>query len=413
MSNLRSVEGAMRAYARGDFVVVLENSGAQSKGYLVIAADSIDEAKIAFMMGHGNEALCAAMPQARAFELELPSRAGGNTETTQGTLTVPVEFRPGEQSDSIAGRVATLKSFLDPRTRPIDLTRPGHIHPLVSKEGGVLRRQGHAEAAVDLGILSGRSPVGVLSEILNPDGTVMPPSELLAFAEHHELQVLTVNNLIQYRQTRETQLERLATAKMPTRHGEFDIIAYRSALDGEEHVAFVLGEVAGAEDVLVRVHSECLTGDLFGSLRCDCGSQLDAALKMIGNQGRGVIVYLRGHEGRGIGIAHKVRAYALQDEGHDTVDANTVQGLPVDSRDYGVGAQILNDLGIRTLRLMTNNPFKYAALQEFGLEISERVGIDISPNPANARYLATKRERMGHLLGDSGTGAEGRTTSRS
>jgi len=322
-----------------------------------------------------------------------------NTESMGTAFTVSVDYRHGTSTGiSAADRVATLRSLSDPRTRPDDLSRPGHIFPLVARVGGVLKRAGHTEAAVDLGRMSGRSEVGVLCEIVNEEGTMARFDDLIRFATEHDLLIISIAELIEYRRRTEKLVERLARTRIPTRHGELDAVAYRSTLDGEDHVAFVLGDVAGADDVLVRVHSECLTGDLFGSLRCDCGSQIEAALERIGEEGRGVIVYLRGHEGRGIGIAHKLRAYELQDRGYDTVDANTAQGLPIDSREYGIGAQILNDLGITTMRLMTNNPAKYRGLQGFGLKITSRVPLNIAPNPDNLRYLETKRDRLGHDL---------------
>lgn len=401
MSELCTVEEALEAYARGDFVVVVDDEERENEGDLIIAADAVDEAKMAFMIRHTSGVICAPMPGERADELDLPLMVGVNTESMRTAFTVTVDFRHGTTTGiSAADRVATLRALVDPATRHDDMVRPGHILPLRASEGGVLKRAGHTEAAVDLGSLSGRSRVGALCEIVNDDGTRARLADLVPFARQHGLRILAIADLIRYRRRNEKLVERLAVAKMPTRHGDLDMVAYRSTLDGEEHVAFVMGDIAGVDNVLVRVHSECLTGDIFGSLRCDCGSQIEAALAKIGEEGRGVIVYLRGHEGRGIGIAHKVRAYALQDKGHDTVDANTIQGLPVDSRDYGIGAQILTDLGVTTMRLMTNNPAKYNGLQGFGLQITERVSLDVAPNPENARYLETKRKRLGHLLGE-------------
>jgi 3,4-dihydroxy 2-butanone 4-phosphate synthase/GTP cyclohydrolase II len=302
---------------------------------------------------------------------------------------------------SSADRTRTVRALADPDARADHFARPGHIFPLRARPGGVLKRAGHTEAAVDLCAFAGRADVGVLCEIVNDNGTMARLPDLLSFAAEHGLKVISIADLIRYRRRSEKLVERFATARIPTKYGEFSAVAYRSVLDGEEHVAYVLGDLTGAEDVLVRVHSECLTGDLLGSLRCDCGSQLDAALQMVGDAGQGVIVYLRGHEGRGIGIGHKIRAYSLQDEGHDTVDANLAQGLPVDNREYGVGAQILADLGVHTMRLMTNNPMKYGGLEGYGLEITGRVPLRTAPNPENIRYLETKRARMGHLLGTS------------
>ena len=282
--------------------------------------------------------------------------------------------------------------------RPEEFSRPGHIFPLRARLGGVLRRPGHTEASVDLARLARRYPAGALCEIVNEDGSMARGADLTEFAERHGLVYVTVSDLVAYRRRFEPLIEPVGIARIPTRHGDFKAHAYRSVLDNVEHVAFVRGTIVGSENVLVRVHSECLTGDVIGSLRCDCGPQLDAAMALIAEEGTGVVVYLRGQEGRGIGLGHKLRAYELQDLGHDTVDANIALGLPVDSRDYGVGAQILSDLGVTTLRLLTNNPAKYSGLASYGLEITARVSIEIEPNPENARYLETKRERMGHVL---------------
>jgi len=399
MSDRSTIEEALQAYAAGEFLIVLDDEDRENEGDLIIAADAVDPSKMAFMIRHTSGVICAAMPGERADELDLPLMVEANTAATRTPFTVTVDYRHGTSTGiSAADRVATVRALHDPTTRPNDLARPGHIFPLRASPGGVLKRFGHTEAAVDLGVLTGRSQVGVLSEVVNDDGTMARMDDLVPFAERHGIHLITIADLIDYRRRTEKLVERYASAKIPTRHGVLDAIAYRSSLDGVDHAAFVLGDVAGADDVLVRVHSECLTGDLFGSLRCDCGSQIEAALQLIGDAGSGVIVYLRGHEGRGIGLAHKLRAYELQEQGHDTVDANTVQGLPVDARDYGIGAQILTDLGITTMRLMTNNPAKYVGLQGFGLEITERVPLDTPPNPENLAYLRAKRDRLGHLL---------------
>jgi 3,4-dihydroxy 2-butanone 4-phosphate synthase/GTP cyclohydrolase II len=299
---------------------------------------------------------------------------------------------------SAADRAATLRALTDPATTPADLARPGHIFPLRYAEGGVLKRAGHTEAAVDLARMAGLYPAGVLCEIVNDDGTMARVPDLVEFCREHGLLMISIAQLIRYRRQNEKLVKRVAEARIPTPWGDFACYVYESVLDGEQHVAFVRGAVQGERDVLVRVHSECLTGDVFHSLRCDCGVQLHAAMERIAEDGLGVLVYLRGHEGRGIGLGHKIRAYSLQEQGHDTVDANTELGLPVDSREYGIGAQILNDLGITTMRLMTNNPSKYGGLEGFGLEITERVPVQSVPNPENIEYLRTKRERMGHLL---------------
>ncbi len=322
-----------------------------------------------------------------------------NTESHRTAFTQSVDFRHGTSTGiSAADRAATIQSLIDPATRPGDLARPGHIFPLRYAEGGVLKRAGHTEAAVDLSRMAGMYPAGVLCEIVNDDGTMARVPELIQFCRKHELHLISIAALIGYRRKTEKLVEHMAEARIPTPLGDFTCHVYRSVLDGEEHVAFTHGHIHGADDVLVRVHSECLTGDIFGSLRCDCGSQLKGALKQIADDGTGVLVYLRGHEGRGVGLMHKIRAYTLQDEGLDTVDANTQQGLPVDSREYGIGAQILADLGVTTMRLMTNNPSKYGGIEGFGLTITDRVPLDTVPNPENIEYLRTKRERMGHML---------------
>jgi len=299
---------------------------------------------------------------------------------------------------SAADRATTIKALLDAGTRAEDLARPGHIFPLRYREGGVLKRAGHTEAAVDLARLAGCYPAGVLAEVVNDDGTMARLPRLEAFAADHGLEIISIADLIRYRRQNEKLVKRIAEARIPTDHGDFTSYVYEANLTGEQHIAFVKGAVQGEENVLVRVHSECLTGDVFGSLRCDCGPQLDAALRHISEEGMGVVVYLRGHEGRGIGIAHKLHAYQLQDEGRDTVDANLDLGLPVDSREYGIGAQILVDLGITTMRLLSNNPSKRGGLEGYGLEIVERVPLETVPNPENIDYLRTKRDRMGHLL---------------
>jgi 3,4-dihydroxy 2-butanone 4-phosphate synthase/GTP cyclohydrolase II len=300
---------------------------------------------------------------------------------------------------SAADRASTIAALIDPDTRPNDLNRPGHIFPLRYRQGGVLKRAGHTEATVDLARAAGMTPAGVLCEIVTEDKSEMARlPDLERFAKLHDLPLISIADLIRYRRQNEMLVRRVSDARIPTVAGEYTAHVYESVLDGEQHLALVLGEVDGSEDVLVRVHSECLTGDVFGSLRCDCGPQLQAALELIEQEGRGVLVYLRGHEGRGIGLAHKIRAYRLQEEGHDTVDANLELGLPVDSREYGIGAQMLVDLGVTTMRLMTNNPVKYGGLEGFGLDITERVPLEPSPNPENLGYLRTKRERMGHLL---------------
>jgi 3,4-dihydroxy 2-butanone 4-phosphate synthase/GTP cyclohydrolase II len=341
------------------------------------------------------------MSDERADDLDLPLMVINNTESMRTAFTVSVDLVEGTTTGiSAHDRSLTVNALADPNRVRGEFARPGHIFPLRARSGGVLKRAGHTEAGVDLCALADRELVGVLCEIVNDDGTMSRLPELVEFANQHGLLVISIADLIRYRRKHEKLVEHFASARIPTKYGDFTAHAYRSTLDGDEHVAYVLGDPSSAEAPLVRVHSECLTGDLLGSIRCDCGSQLDAALEKVGEEGVGVIVYLRGHEGRGIGIGHKLRAYELQDQGLDTVDANLSQGLPVDSREYGVGAQILSDLGLTTMRLMTNNPVKYGGLEGYGLEIVGREPLRTTPHPENLRYLETKRTRMGHLLGD-------------
>jgi 3,4-dihydroxy 2-butanone 4-phosphate synthase/GTP cyclohydrolase II len=322
-----------------------------------------------------------------------------NTEGQRTAFTVSVDARTGTTTGiSAADRCATVHALIDPTTRSEDLARPGHIFPLRYRDGGVLKRAGHTEAAVDFARLAGCYPAGVLAEIVNDDGTMQRRPELEAFAEQHGLVLVTIADLIRYRNHREKLVRRISEARIPTKHGDFTAHVFQSLLDGAEHLAFVRGEVAGKQNVLVRVHSECLTGDVFGSLRCDCGTQLDEAMARVAEAGEGVVVYLRGHEGRGIGLGHKLRAYSLQDQGRDTVEANIELGFPPDSREYGIGAQILVDLGVTTMRLMTNNPAKYGGIDGYGLEIVDRVPLHTEPNHENIAYLRTKQRKLGHLL---------------
>jgi 3,4-dihydroxy 2-butanone 4-phosphate synthase/GTP cyclohydrolase II len=393
------VEAAVAAIAQGEFVVVADDEDRENEGDLIIAADAVTAEKIAFMVRHTSGLICVGITNERADELQLPLMVAQNTEAMGTAFTVSIDLREGNSTGiSASDRARTIQALGDPSVRPDEFNRPGHIFPLRARLGGVLRRPGHTEASVDLARLARRYPAGALCEIVNEDGSMARGAELVAFAERHGLVYVTVSDLVAYRRRFEPLIEPVGMARIPTRHGDFKAHAYRSVLDNVEHVAFVRGTIVGSENVLVRVHSECLTGDVIGSLRCDCGPQLDAAMALIAEEGTGVVVYLRGQEGRGIGLGHKLRAYELQDWGHDTVDANLALGLPVDSRDYGVGAQILSDLGVTTMRLLTNNPAKYSGLASYGLEITARVPIEIEPNPENARYLETKRERMGHVL---------------
>jgi 3,4-dihydroxy 2-butanone 4-phosphate synthase/GTP cyclohydrolase II len=349
------------------------------------------------------------MPAQRADALRLPLMVAENTDAHGTAFTVTVDHASTGTGVSAADRAATLRALADPATHADQLRRPGHVFPLRAREGGVLVRAGHTEAAVDLLRLAGQHPVAVIGEIVAPDGSMARGRVLRAFAAEHGLPVLAIADLVRYRRATERFVEHVATSAMPTVFGDFRAVAYRSTIDGTEHLALVHGDAAAAgrsaRGALVRVHSECLTGDIIGSLRCDCGAQLEQAMRAIAAEGAGAVVYLRGHEGRGIGLAHKIRAYALQESGLDTVDANTAQGLPVDSRSYGTGAQILADLGITRLRLITNNPAKYGGLDGYGLHILDRVGLPATPGPHNLRYLRTKQDRMGHdLVLNEGTG---------
>ncbi len=397
---LASIPEAIDAFGRGEMVVVVDDADRENEGDLIMAAEAATPEKIAFFLQHTSGVICVPITPSRADELELPQMVHANTESQRTAFTVSVDARRGTTTGiSASDRATTIAALIDPETRPGDLARPGHIFPLRYRIGGVLKRHGHTEAAIDLARAAGLYPAGVLCEIVTADKSSMARlEELERFAQTHGFPIITIADLIRYRRRNEMLVRRVAQARIPTDAGEYSAYVYESLLDGEQHLAFVRGEIAGQENVLVRVHSECLTGDVFGSLRCDCGPQLHGALDLIEAEGRGVVVYLRGHEGRGIGLGHKIRAYSLQERGHDTVDANLELGLPVDNREYGIGAQMLVDLGVSTMRIMTNNPVKYGGLEGFGLDIVERVPLESTPNPENISYLRTKRERLGHLL---------------
>jgi 3,4-dihydroxy 2-butanone 4-phosphate synthase/GTP cyclohydrolase II len=394
------IEDAVAAVGRGEIVIVVDDEDRENEGDLIMAAEGATPEKLAFFLHHTSGVICAPVTTERARELDLPLMVADNTESMRTAFTVTIDYRHGTTTGiSAYDRAATIAALVDPSTRPADLLRPGHIFPLVARDGGVLKRGGHTEAAIDLARMAGLYPAGVLAELVNEkkDDMARLP-ELERFAEEHDMLLISIADLTRYRRQTEKLVQRITEARVPTEWGEFTCYAYRSTLDGTEHLAFVKGAIQGEDDVLVRVHSECLTGDVFGSMRCDCGPQLAESMQRISEAGLGAVVYLRGHEGRGIGIGHKLRAYQLQDDGHDTVDANLALGFPVDSREYGIGAQILVDLGVTTMRVMTNNPAKYGGLEGFGLEITERVPLLTRPNPENIAYLRTKRERMGHLL---------------
>jgi 3,4-dihydroxy 2-butanone 4-phosphate synthase / GTP cyclohydrolase II len=396
------ITAALEAFATGEFLVVVDDEKRENEGDLIIAAEKITETAVAFMVRHTSGLICVPMLGARLEELRLPPMVTVNTDAMGTAFTVSCDLRRGTTTGiSAADRANTIRALADSSTTYAELARPGHVFPLRYCEGGVLRRAGHTEAAVDLARLAGLQPVAAICEIANDDGSMASGATLERFAAQHGIHKITIADLIRHRRSHEKLVRRVAEARLPTDHGEFRAYAFESLLTGLQHVALVRGEVRDAPP-LVRVHSECLTGDAFGSLRCDCGQQLDLAMKLIADEDCGVIVYLRGQEGRGIGLSHKLRAYELQDQGLDTVEANLALGLPVDSRRYGVGAQILTDLGVRQMRLMTNNPAKYTGLSGFGLEIVERVPLSLDPTPENVRYLETKQRKLGHLLGFDG-----------
>jgi 3,4-dihydroxy 2-butanone 4-phosphate synthase/GTP cyclohydrolase II len=394
------VEEALEDIREGRMVIVADDEDRENEGDLVCAAELVTPETINFMVKHGRGLVCCTLTGERADELELPLMTAENTDPqgTAFTVSVDAHRRYGVTTGiSAQDRATTIRVLLDESTGPADLRRPGHVHPLRAKPGGVLRRVGQTEASVDLARLAGLRPAGVICEILNDDGTMARRPELEAFAEEHDLRFITVAQLVSYRLTRERLVQRIAEAVLPTDHGEFRVVGYASVLDGREHLALVKGEVAGRSDVLVRMHSECLTGDVFGSRRCDCGEQLDRAMAKIHEAGRGAIVYLR-QEGRGIGLGNKIRAYSLQDGGRDTVEANEALGFKPDLRDYGIGAQILLDLGLHSIRLLTNNPRKVVGLDGYDLEITGREPLQVEPGEFNRQYLATKKTKLGHIL---------------
>ena len=399
VTGLDSIERALADIAAGKAVVVVDDEDRENEGDIVFAAEFATPELVAFTMTHCRGLLCVPLEGEALDQLELGQMAAQNTERMQTAFTVSVDAREGITTGiSAADRARTIALLADPASTPYDLVRPGHVFPLRAKPGGVLRRPGHTEAAVDLARLAGLRPAGVICEIVQEDGTMARLPELRTFAEEHGLALISIADLIAWRRRTEKQVVRVAEAQIPTAHGPFRAVGYESVLDGTDHIALVRGDIGTGDDVLVRVHSECLTGDVFGSRRCDCGPQLDAALQAVAQEGRGVVLYVRGHEGRGIGLMHKLQAYQLQDSGSDTVDANLELGLPADARDYGTGAQILVDLGIRSMRLLTNNPTKRAGLEGYGLEIVGRVSLPLHATPENLHYLRTKRDRMGHDL---------------
>lgn len=397
----RAVERALRELAAGKMIVVRDDNDRENEGDLVMSAEHATPDAIGFMIRYTSGILCVPMTGERIDALELAPMVAGNNDPHQTAFTVSVDAVGTGTGISAADRCATVRALADFETQPAGLRRPGHVFPLRSRPGGVLKRAGHTEAAVDLMTLAGLKPVAVISELVNDDGSVSTPEEVERFAADHRLAVLDVADLIQFRRLHDQIIERSGDCTLPTAWGDFHAVAYRSTLDGTEHLAITLGDVTYAssnDPVLVRVHSECLTGDILSSRRCDCGPQLDEALRLISAEGRGALIYLRGHEGRGIGLGHKLRAYSLQDQGHDTVDANLALGLPVDSREYGVGAAMLADLGVRRLSLLTNNPAKLGGLEGYDLDIVGRRPLVVGVSETNLEYLRTKRDRLGHQL---------------
>ncbi|WP_297473870.1 bifunctional 3,4-dihydroxy-2-butanone-4-phosphate synthase/GTP cyclohydrolase II [Persephonella sp.] len=396
-----SIEEAIEDIKNGKMVIVVDDPDRENEGDLVMAAEKVTPDTINFMAKEGRGLICLSLTPERCRELDIPLMTANNTDPKGTAFCLSIDAHPkfGTTTGiSAYDRAVTIKLAVSPDAQPSDFVRPGHVFPLMARPGGVLERTGHTEASVDLAKLAGLYPAGVICEIMKEDGTMARLPDLMKFAKKHNLKIITIADLVQYRLRSEKLVEREAEAYLPTKYGTFKIYAYRNKVDGSEHVALVMGEIKPDEPVLTRVHSECLTGDIFGSLRCDCQSQLHSALRTIANEGQGVLVYMRGHEGRGIGIVNKIKAYRLQDQGYDTVEANHKLGFQADLRDFGTGAQILLDLGVRKMRLMTNNPRKIVALEGFGLEVVERVPIIIETNPYNKNYLKTKKIRLGHLI---------------
>ncbi len=393
-----SIEEAAEDLRAGKFVVIVDDEDRENEGDLVLAAEKVTPATINFMAKEGRGLICLALTEERCDELELPPMVEQNTSNFGTAFTVSIEARGRTTTGiSAADRAATVLAAVDPNTRPSDLLRPGHMFPLRAQAGGVLKRAGQTEASVDLCRIAGVTPAAVLCEIMNEDGSMARVPDLATFCARHGLRMVTVADLIRHRMRHERLVERIASPHLPTTFGDFRLYAYRSEVTHEEHVALALGDIREEEPVLVRVHSQCLTGDVFGSTRCDCGAQLELAMEKIREAGKGVFLYLL-QEGRGIGLVNKLKAYELQDEGHDTVSANEKLGFPPDIRNYGVGCQILRDLGVRKMRLMTNNPSKYVAIDGYGLEIVERVPLEVGPTDRSRKYLEAKKNKLGHLL---------------
>ena len=392
------ISEAVDAIREGRMIIVVDDEDRENEGDLTIAAEKVTPEIINFMARHGRGLICMPMTEERLGELDLPQMVPDNTARFSTAFCVSIEAKHMTSTGiSAADRAATVLAAIDPRTRPSDLARPGHMFPLKARDGGVLVRAGQTEAAVDLARIAGLYPAGVICEIMNDDGTMARVPDLIRFARKHKLPMITIADLIQYRMKTETLVKRAAAASLPTEHGDFRVIAYESGIDGETHVALVRGNIGDGENVLVRVHSKCLTGDVFHSARCDCGPQLDAAMQRIADEGRGVLLYLN-QEGRGIGLANKIRAYELQDQGLDTVEANERLGFKADQRDYGIGVQILKDLGVKSMRLLSNNPRKLVGLEGYGLSVAEWLPLEIPASEFTKRYLTTKKLKLGHKL---------------
>jgi len=398
-----TIDEALDDLRAGKIILVVDDADRENEGDFIIAAEACTAEAVNFMVTHGRGIVCLPVAAWRLDELQIQQMVGANTGD-ETAFTVSIDYGPEITTGTSAhDRAATARAIADTSVVPRDFQRPGHVFPLRAKEGGVLRRAGHTEAAVDLATLAGLFPAGVICEVMNADGTMARLPELVRVAREHDLKLISIADLIEHRRTREVLVAHVADAAIPTEWGEFRAHAYESLVDGRTHVALVLGDIGDGDKVLTRVHSECLTGDVFGSLRCDCGGQLERALEMVGEEGRGVVLYMRGHEGRAIGLTHKLRAYELQDQGRDTVEANVELGFAPDQRDYGIGAQILVDLGVKTMRLLTNNPDKRAGLEGYGLAIDERLPLETEPTAQNIDYLRTKAEKLGHLLDVSAT----------
>lgn len=394
-----TIEEALIDVASGKPIIVVDDESRENEGDLVIAAEKVTPETINFFITHGRGLVCLPLTRERLNELEIPPMVFDNTSEQGTAFHISIGAKGRITTGISAGdRAETVRAAIEEETKPEDISRPGHVFPLAAAPGGVLERAGHTEAAVDLARMAGLKPAGVICEIIKPDGSMARRDDLFEFAAEHNLKIITIEELIRYRRRTEHLVELVSVADMPTRLGHFKAYTFESRLDGRAHIALVKGEVKDGADVLVRVHSECLTGDAFHSLRCDCGAQFDAAMQRIEEEGRGVLLYLTGQEGRGIGLANKMRAYALQDQGDDTVEANEHLGLPIDMRDYGIGAQILSALGVQSIRLLTNNPKKLVALTGYGLEILEQIPLTAGVNPSNIKYLQTKNEKLEHTL---------------